>query len=276
MTNDWSHKQNMNACTAPIVHLPHWGWVRYIRASNVTIIGPDNVLSPGRRQAIIWSNAGISLIWLFRTNFSEILSEIFTFLFNIMHLKMSCTKWRQFCPGLSVLKQVHDIDCSTSWQCIFVMHIRHWYLHRSWHRQNKGRSIHTHNFCGWKIIWFGSRCVAMHDVKILVCGYHIQSAHTLYKCGRRKCDTLSGNRHKGKRRTGVKLHTREKLIEENMQQYPHNDFNKWLKWDIDKTLIHSNIRVTKYKANKHFNSPLPGVVHFLFAPCQNTLVFFIF
>ena len=30
----------------------------------LTIIGSDNGLSPGRRQAIIWTNAGISLIWI--------------------------------------------------------------------------------------------------------------------------------------------------------------------------------------------------------------------
>ena len=29
---------------------------------NVTVIGSDNGLSPGRRQAIIWTNAGILLI----------------------------------------------------------------------------------------------------------------------------------------------------------------------------------------------------------------------
>ena len=34
----------------------------YICVSGITIIGSDNGLSPGRRQAIIWSNAGILLI----------------------------------------------------------------------------------------------------------------------------------------------------------------------------------------------------------------------
>ena len=34
------------------------------------------VMSPGRRQAIIWTNAGILLIGPLRTNSSEILSEI--------------------------------------------------------------------------------------------------------------------------------------------------------------------------------------------------------
>ena len=45
----------------------------------ITIIGSGNVLVPGRRQAIIWTNAGILLIGNLRTNFCEILSEIDTF-----------------------------------------------------------------------------------------------------------------------------------------------------------------------------------------------------
>ena len=38
--------------------------------------GSDNGLSPGWRQAIIWTNAGILLIGPLGTNFSEILIEI--------------------------------------------------------------------------------------------------------------------------------------------------------------------------------------------------------
>ena len=36
----------------------------------------DNGLSPGQRQAIIWTNAGILLIGPLRSNFNEILIEI--------------------------------------------------------------------------------------------------------------------------------------------------------------------------------------------------------
>ena len=42
----------------------------------LTIIGSDSGLSPGRRQAIIWANAGILLIGPFGINFSEILIDI--------------------------------------------------------------------------------------------------------------------------------------------------------------------------------------------------------
>ena len=42
--------------------LTHWGWAMHICVSDLTSIGSDNGLSPGRRQAIIRTNAGILLI----------------------------------------------------------------------------------------------------------------------------------------------------------------------------------------------------------------------
>ena len=39
--------------------LTHWNRVTPIWVSKLTIIGLDNGLEPGRRQAIIWTNAGI-------------------------------------------------------------------------------------------------------------------------------------------------------------------------------------------------------------------------
>ena len=48
----------------------------HICVIKLTIIGSDNGLSPGRRQAIIWTNAGILLIQTLGTNFSEILGKI--------------------------------------------------------------------------------------------------------------------------------------------------------------------------------------------------------
>ena len=83
--------------------LTHWGWVTNICVGNLIIIGSDNGLPPGRRHAIIWTNAGILLIRSLGTNFSEILIEILTFSFKKMYLKMSSVKWRPFCLGLNVL-----------------------------------------------------------------------------------------------------------------------------------------------------------------------------
>ena len=87
----------------PHLSLTHWGRVTHICVSRLTFIGSDNGLSPGRRQAIIWTNARILLIRTLGTNFSEILSEIHAFSFTKMHLKMSSGKWRPFCLGLNVL-----------------------------------------------------------------------------------------------------------------------------------------------------------------------------
>ena len=75
----------------------------HICVSKLIIIGSDNGLSPDRRQAIIWTNAGLFLIGPLGTNFSEILIEILTFSFKKMHLKVSSAKRRPFCLGLNVL-----------------------------------------------------------------------------------------------------------------------------------------------------------------------------
>ena len=56
--------------------LTHWGRVTHICVNKLTIIVSDNGLSPGRRQAIIWNNAGILLIGPLGINFSEILIKI--------------------------------------------------------------------------------------------------------------------------------------------------------------------------------------------------------
>ena len=81
----------------------HWGRMTLICVGNLTIIGPDNGLSPGRRQAIIWTNAWILVIGPWGTNLSEILFGIHTFSLKKIHLKMSSAKWRPFCLGLNVL-----------------------------------------------------------------------------------------------------------------------------------------------------------------------------
>ena len=54
--------------SCPILHssLTHWGRVTHIRISNVTIIGSDNGLSPGRCQAIIWTKYENIVYWTFR------------------------------------------------------------------------------------------------------------------------------------------------------------------------------------------------------------------
>ena len=75
----------------------------HICVSKRTIIGSDNGLSPSRRQAIIWNNAGLLLIEPLGTNVSEISIRIQTFSFKKLHLNMSSAKWRPFCLGLNEL-----------------------------------------------------------------------------------------------------------------------------------------------------------------------------
>ena len=83
--------------------LTHCGRVSHICVSKLTIIGSDNGLSPDRRQAIIWTKAGILLIGPLGTNFSGNLFEYHTYSLKKMHLKMSSGKWRPFYLGLDVL-----------------------------------------------------------------------------------------------------------------------------------------------------------------------------
>ena len=83
-------------CLVRFCSLTHWGRVTHICVSKLTIIGSNNGLSPGRRQAIIWTNDGILLIRPLGTNFSEILIGVQLFSFKKMDLKMSSAKWRPF------------------------------------------------------------------------------------------------------------------------------------------------------------------------------------
>ena len=87
------------------VHRTHWGRVTHICVAELGHNWfTDNGLSPVRRQAVIWTNAGILLIGPLGTNFSEILIGIQTFSFKKLHLKTSSAKWRLFCLGLNELR----------------------------------------------------------------------------------------------------------------------------------------------------------------------------
>ena len=86
----------------PFRVLTHWSPVTLIYVSQLAISGKDNWMSPRRRQAIFWTNAGISLNRTKGSNFSEISSEIQTFLFKRMQVKISSAIWWYFF-GLNVL-----------------------------------------------------------------------------------------------------------------------------------------------------------------------------
>ena len=60
---------------------------------NRAMFGSDNGLAPGRRQAIIWSNAGILVIGPLWTNFSEMLIEyMYIFIYIYIYIRKSIWK----------------------------------------------------------------------------------------------------------------------------------------------------------------------------------------
>ena len=105
--------------------LTHWGRVTHICVSDLTSIGSDNGLSPGRRQAIIRTNAAILLIRPLGTNFSEFLVAILIFSFKKMRLKESSAKRRPFCLDLNELRR-----CKSRPICYLLSHswwVSWWY-----------------------------------------------------------------------------------------------------------------------------------------------------
>ena len=107
----------------------------HICVSRPTITGSENGLSPGRRQAIIWTNVGILLIGRWGTNFSENLIEILTFSFTKMRLKVSSVKWWPFCLRVNVL-----ITPLQTHVCMWPAALKEWSA--TWLTPNK-RSIIT-------------------------------------------------------------------------------------------------------------------------------------
>ena len=137
--------------------LTHRGRATHICVGKPTIIGADIGLSPDRRQAIIWTNAGLLLIGPLGTNFSEILIEILTFSFKKMRLKVSSAKRRLFCLGLNVLRQ--------NWK---------WNYPRSWEHPDQ-RQLGTISKCKhrtdiWLTVTWGSLNCQTVYFKLLHCG----------------------------------------------------------------------------------------------------------
>ena len=103
----------------------------YICVSKLSILGSDNGLSPGRRQAIIETNAGILVIWPLGIIFSEILIDINTFLFKKMHLKMSSGNGghlsRPQCVKVLSAEYIWQNPCiklRIQWPCIHVSYLQ--------------------------------------------------------------------------------------------------------------------------------------------------------
>ena len=89
--------QAMAWCRQALTHLPLMPHI-YATTNRVSI-GWDNGLSPIRRPAITWTNAGLLSIGILGTHFGEIKIASHIFLFKKMHFNISSAKWRPFCPG---------------------------------------------------------------------------------------------------------------------------------------------------------------------------------
>ena len=108
-----------------------WRWVVHTCIGYLTIIGSYSGFLPSLHQVIIWTNAGILLIWPLGTNFSEILIRIHTFSFKKMHIKMLYAKWCPLSPCLDVFNNYNYI-CSV--YCCFVSVLKNiqFKLHWQW------------------------------------------------------------------------------------------------------------------------------------------------
>ena len=85
----------VNLCVSTSIN---WGRMAHICVGNLTIIGSDSCLSPGRRHAIIWTEAGILLILPPETDFNEIIIKSIHF-----HSRQFIWKFRQEYGGHFVL-----------------------------------------------------------------------------------------------------------------------------------------------------------------------------
>ena len=121
------------------VLLTHCGLVMHICVGKLTIIGSDNGLSPGWRQTIFWTSAGILLIGPMGTNFSEMLIGIQTFSCKKRHLKISSGKWWPFCLSLNLLTH-----CGLVMTNDYIELSQHW-LRSGHHKISFGRRTHKHD-----------------------------------------------------------------------------------------------------------------------------------
>ena len=80
-------------------------YIQQICVNNLTSVGSDNVLSPGRRQAIIWNNVGRFSNGPWETNFSEILIINVYIFIQENAFKNAVRKLVCICLGLNVIIQ---------------------------------------------------------------------------------------------------------------------------------------------------------------------------
>ena len=92
--------------TTTVFDITHWGRATHICVGKLTVIGSENGLSPSRRQAIMWTNAGLLSIGPLLTYFNEVLIKTQQFSLEKMHLNMSSAKRGLCCLGPNVLTEI--------------------------------------------------------------------------------------------------------------------------------------------------------------------------
>ena len=139
--------------------LTHWDRVTHICVNKLTIVDSDNDLSPGRRQAIIWTNAGVLLIGPIGTNFNEILIKIHALFikenpFQIIVWKMAAILSRPQCVSILRPRVFITPVCGTFGTCWLYFHVAHridislyaWVLVAQFVMYTIGH--------GWEVLWF--------------------------------------------------------------------------------------------------------------------------
>ena len=123
------------------------------------------------------------LIRTLGTNVSEILSEIHTFSFKKMHLKMSSAKWRQCCLGLNVLRTRHKKTSeyqNTESRQISFLFVRLIFVFRLVYPVHRVQPINSWNSHAFKICLSRSVSKAIHSSHDYTYFHCITETHIVY------------------------------------------------------------------------------------------------
>ena len=140
----------------------------HICVGKLTIIGSDDGVSPGRRQAIIWNNFRTLLIRNSGTNFSEILSDIQTLPFTKIYLKMSSRKWRPFCHGLNGLILFNESHIAYKWllsKWLWLLTVYRYFTLVTFYINQTSRSVYDTGVEGSQLHHFNIKLLQLLCVK---------------------------------------------------------------------------------------------------------------
>ena len=115
-----------------------------------TLVPDIYAIEPGhhRRQAIIWTNAGIMFIWPLWTNFREILIKIQNFPFTKMHSKCRMRNGGHFVQGYGLSQFLQLSSLWWLWEYMYFIY---------YHDQMEGQTTWHFGFRSWNN---GMRCMS--------------------------------------------------------------------------------------------------------------------